>query len=142
MPATLDLSVAQGAPVNRAIGPNLDVVLDDHSADLRNLAVILIKNVAEPVRADYCAGVNADALGQAASVVDADTLKAWARDWPSAELSPIVQCASRMASSPDCDVFPDYAIRANVGSLGDVGRVGDYRAWVNSGNKLFLGKEK
>ena len=40
--ATADLSVAQGAPVNRAIGPNLDVILDDHSADLRNLAVVIL----------------------------------------------------------------------------------------------------
>ena len=140
--ATADLSVVQGAPVNRAIGPDFDVVLDDHSADLRNLAVVsLIKNVAEPVRADYCAGVNADALGQAASVVDADVWKKVAR---LAKRGIVPDRAVRLENGviPDCDVFPDYAIRANVGSLGDVGRVGDYRAWVNSGNKLFLGKEK
>ena len=71
--ATADFCVAQGAPVDGAVGADLNIVLDDYSADLRNLAVVvLIENVAEPVRADHRAGVDADALGQAASVINAD----------------------------------------------------------------------
>src|ERR1017187_3953770 len=61
----------------RAIDPhvraNLDVVLDDHIADLRNLQPLrAVLHITEAVAANHRAGVNADAVADADVVVDGD----------------------------------------------------------------------
>ena len=61
--AFADHGVAQRAPVNRAVCPNLDIVLDHHAADLRDFSVvILVKNVAVAVGANHGAGMNPDTV--------------------------------------------------------------------------------
>ncbi len=64
---------AEGATIDGDIGAQLNVVVDDDTADLRNLAVFtLIEHVAETIGANHRAGVKADAVADLAAVINGD----------------------------------------------------------------------
>src|SRR5690606_38058379 len=87
--AVLDDGVVDRAPVDRRVRADLDVVADDHRAELRHLDPAAVRETlreAEAVRADHGAGVHdapapdphpvedADARGEPRVVADLDAL--------------------------------------------------------------------
>ena len=69
--AAADDRAAERRPVDGAVGPDLDVVADDHVADLRDLDPLLLdRGVAQAVLADDRAGVDGHAVAQDAVLVD------------------------------------------------------------------------
>ena len=53
------IGVAEGGPVDRGVGADLHVVLDQHAAHLRNLAMgAAVEGEAEAVGAEHGAGVD------------------------------------------------------------------------------------
>src|SRR5690348_11792683 len=61
--ALADYGVADSTAINRAAGPNLHVILDDHPADLRHLEMAAgAHQETEPVLADAAAGMDDDAV--------------------------------------------------------------------------------
>ena len=59
---------AERAAVNGGVGADLDIVVDDHIADLKHFAMpALVEHVAVTVRADDRAGVDGDAMADLAS---------------------------------------------------------------------------
>ena len=58
-----DDRVADGAAIDRGLSPDLDVVLDDDAADLRDLGVAARpQHVAEPILPDAATRVDDDAI--------------------------------------------------------------------------------
>jgi hypothetical protein len=50
--------VVEGAPVDRGIGANIDIVLKDHRSNMRDfLPALLVEHQAKPVRPEYHAGL-------------------------------------------------------------------------------------
>jgi hypothetical protein len=71
--ASADFGVSERAPIDSAVGPNLDVIFDDDSANLWDFPmVILIENIAKSIRSDHGSGVNANAIAQFAFAVNTD----------------------------------------------------------------------
>ena len=66
--AAADHGVGPAAAVDRAVGADLDVVLDQHAAELRHLEVAVgAEREAEAVLADARAGVDDHAVADAGS---------------------------------------------------------------------------
>src|SRR5262249_7856915 len=96
-----DHCVAVGTAVDRGIGANLDIVLDDHAADLRHLYVSgLARQIAEAVLTDARARVNDDA------VTDERMLDR--------------RSGANRAIAPNTNVRADHGIRADKGAAADL----------------------
>ena len=112
--ALADDRIAQCAAVDGAIGPDLHVVLDDHTADLWHLAVAVgAHDIAESVLPDGAAGVN---------------------DHPIADQG-MHDChiGPDRAVAPDAHVRPDGGTRADHCSRPDLGARTDDHTGIDRG---------
>ena len=110
--ALADHGVAQRAPVDRRIGADLDIVLNDHAADLRHFQVALpTHGEAEPVLADGDAGVESDLLPTSA--------------WVTRGVRPDIAVAA------DMHAVADHAARGNSWCRARCGLGADHRAGLD-----------
>ena len=70
-----DQGHAEFGPVNAGAGPDLDVVFDNHAADMGNLIMLIVfEVVTKAVKANYAIGANYDAAADYAFGFNYDTL--------------------------------------------------------------------
>jgi hypothetical protein len=67
--SSFDPGLPHGCPIDRTIGPNFDVIIDLHDADLRNLHILRsIPSEPKPIAADDGPRVNDDPLSNDTSI--------------------------------------------------------------------------
>ena len=111
---------AQRRPVDRRVGADLDVVLDDHAADLRDLAVrASVEGIAEAVTADHRAGVHDDATAE---------MHALAQHDPRVQHAPL----PHLDAGADVGERMDPNVRADDGAGADHREGADRRARIDA----------
>ena len=140
--ALADNGRAERATVHGHICPQLDVVADDDVADLGHLAMdAVIQNVAEAIRADDRAGMDADAVADFSAGIERDVGK---------EVDVLAQQAIRAnavkglqhGSRADPHPLAQDAIGPDVGRRVHLGAGWDDRRGVNAGGEGRLGEEQ
>ena len=121
--ALADHRVAQGAPVDGGIGADFDIVLDDHSADLRHFQMArLAHGEAEAVLADGRAGMDSDMVtdqGVGYRGIRADIA-----------VPPDMHAVTDDAAGRNCRPLPDACLGSDHRP-----RLDD-RAWLESGGRV------
>ena len=106
---------SQGAAIDGYICADFNVVVNDHLSDLGDFPVLaVVEDVAEAIRTDDCAGVDADAVAELASRVEDDVGKQVAVRADSAGGADMVASVED-APWADLRLGADDAMRADMG---------------------------
>ena len=106
-------------PVDRGVGTDLDVILDQDLSHLRHLAVLAsIKHVSESVRPDHRAGMDPHAFPEMRTLVERH-VREQARLLTHRAVVPHVDLRDQHRTRPDLDPLTHHAMRPNV------------RCWIN-----------
>ena len=130
------------AAVNRHIRAQLHVVADDHIADLGHLAMdAVIEHVAEAIRADDGAGVDAHAVADLGAGIERDVgeeVDVLAEQAVGADVVEALQHRARA----DPHLLAQDAIRPDVGGRINLGAGRHNRRGMDAGGEGRLGKEQ
>ena len=130
------------APVNRHVGPDFHVVVDDDQADLRHFAMdARVKHVAESIRADHRPGMNADALANLGQRIKNDPGKQIRLRADDAMFAKVV-AALQNGARPDLNFFANVTKRADMRRRVNLRRRRDDRGRVDAGRKCLFREEQ
>lgn len=108
-----DSGLIEGAPIDGRIRPNLHIIFNDQSSNLRKLLVmarLAIPHVTEAIAAQHSPGMRNDAIPQLGSRVNGDVRINLALA-PNCDSSPHSTASTNVAVLPDLRAFPYDCVR-------------------------------
>src|SRR5256885_4193307 len=130
-----DDSRAERAAIDRNIGANFNIVMDNHVADLRYFAVnASVEHISESIRADHGPGMNRHALADLRARIH-DHVGKTVRLFAQSRIGPDVIAALKNHAWSDLCALSYDAPRANMHGRINFGRLRNYRRGMNASVK-------